>query len=79
MKKSYILTVCAGLMLATSSCNDFLTELPENAYTLENSVTDYKSAQNSVNGIYGVYAKSTSLGGYFYGFAHCMALSLIHI
>ena len=73
MKKSYILTVCAGLMLATSSCNDFLTELPENAYTLENSVTDYKSAQNSVNGIYGVYAKSTSLGGYFYGFAHCMA------
>lgn len=73
MKKSYILAVCAGLMLATSSCDDFLTEMPENSYTLENSVTDYKSAQNSVNGIYGVYAKSTYLGGYLYGFTHCMA------
>lgn len=73
MKKSYILTMVAGLLLTTTSCDDFLTEMPENAYTLENSVTDYKSAQNSVNGIYGVYAKGTYLGGYFYGNMHCMA------
>lgn len=73
MKKSYILTLLAGLMLTTTSCDDFLTELPENAYTLDNSVTDYKSAQNSVNGIYGVYTKASYLGGYLYGSVHCMA------
>ena len=60
-------------MVSASSCDDFLTELPENAYTIENSVTDYKSAVNSVNGIYGVYTKSTNLGGQLYASLHCMA------
>lgn len=73
MKKRYIVTLLAGCMLATSSCDEFLTEMPENSYTLENAVTDYKTAQNSVNGIYGVYAKNSYLGGYLYGFTHCMA------
>ena len=76
MKKIYLLTALAGLMVSASSCDDFLTELPENAYTIENSVTDYKSAVNSVNGIYGVYTKSTNLGGQLYASLHCMAGSL---
>ena len=73
MKKIYLLTALAGLMVSASSCDDFLRELPENAYTIENSVTDYKSAVNSVNGIYGVYTKSTNLGGQLYASLHCMA------
>ena len=44
MKKRYIVTLLAGCMLATSSCDEFLTEMPENSYTLENAVTDYKTA-----------------------------------
>ena len=73
MKKRYIFTICAGMMLAAASCDDFLTEMPVNEYTLENSVTDYKTAQNAVNGIYGEYVSSSNLGGYMYGALHCMA------
>lgn len=60
-------------MLTFSACDDFLTEMPENAYTLENSVTDYSTAKNAVNGIYGRYAVNSNLGGSLYTTLHCMA------
>lgn len=65
-----------GLLLAgtlCASCSDFLTQTPEHSLTMENSVTSYSGAQNIVNGIYGVYEKSSNLGGYLYGSLHCMA------
>lgn len=73
MKKIYLSSLLAGVMLSFSACNDFLTELPENAYTLENAVTDYSTAKNSVNGIYGRYAVNSNLGGDLYGKLHDMA------
>lgn len=73
MRKIYIASLLAGLALASTSCDDFLTEMPENSYTLENSVTDYSTAKNAVNGIYGVYVSSTNLGGYLFSNVHCMA------
>ncbi len=73
MKKCYIAPVCALMMVTVTSCNDFLTEMPENAYTLENSVTDYSTAKNSVNGIYGQYMANSNLGGQLYSNFHCMA------
>lgn len=69
-------TYIASLLLAgclCGSCSDYLTMTPEHSLTMDNSVTSYSSAQNAVNGIYGVYERSNYLGGQLYGFLHCMA------
>lgn len=69
-------TYIVGLLLAgglCTACSDFLTEEPEHSLTMENSVTSYSGAQNTVNGIYGVYETCSNLGGYLYGSLHSMA------
>ena len=70
--KRYIASLLLAGALCTS-CSDFLTQNPEHSLTMENSVTNYSGAKNIVNGIYGVYEKSSNLGGYLYGSLHCMA------
>lgn len=67
-----------GLLLAGSlcftACDDYLTETPKHSLTTDNAVLDYSGAKNAVNGIYGIYEKSSSqLGGNLYTNLHCMA------
>lgn len=73
MKLKYMAILLTAATCTLTSCEDFLMELPENAYIMENAVTDYSSAKNIVNGIYGVHVNGTSLGGTLYGNLHCMA------
>lgn len=70
--KRYLLNI---LLVGTfcSSCSDFLTENPEHALTDINSVTDYSSAKNAVNGIYYNYESCEHLGGSLCATAYCMA------
>ena len=70
--KNIIIGLClAGTTL--TSCSDFLTQNPEHSLVQENAVKNYSDAKNIVNGIYGVYENSSYLGGYLYGYLHCMA------
>lgn len=56
-----------------TSCDDFLTETPKYSLTTDNAIRDYESAKNAVNGIYGRYKDCSYMGGYIYGYMHCMA------
>lgn len=73
--KHTIKTLALGLLAtaALSSCSDFLDLGPKHSLTMENSVTDYTTAKEIVNGIYGVYKDQSSLGGSLYTNLACMA------
>lgn len=68
MKKIYLIALIAGTTFV--SCDDFLTELPKHELVIENAVLSYSSAQNIVNGMYGVYEINRNLGGRIPGYLY---------
>lgn len=71
MKKIYLIALMVGTTCV--SCDDFLTQLPKHELVIENAVLSYSSAQNIVNGMYGVYEGNGSLGGKIPGFLYSQA------
>lgn len=59
--KNKILLILSAVLIFTS-CEDFLNETPRHQWELESAVSSYASAQQAVNGIYGVV-----LPGDYYG------------
>ena len=52
MKNKILLILSAVLVFA--SCDDFLNETPRHQWEMESAISSYASAQQAVNGIYGI-------------------------
>lgn len=61
--KILLSSLCLSSMTLTTSCDDFLTEMPKHQLIEENAVRDYESAKHIVNGMYAVYEYATEQGG----------------
>lgn len=71
MKKyfNYQLAVLLGILLFTSSCEDFITQDPKYLLTPEAAITDEKSAQSLLNGAYAAIGSNDFTARFTGGFS----------